>query len=103
MIKRVKESPVIYEGPSVIGRQIVETTNLEYVHLTLDSNCNMEPHKLDIDVDFFIVSGSGSINIDGDKHEIAEGDFLRVNRGSTRALITNKKQSMTILVIKTLN
>ncbi len=102
MIKRVKESPVIYENKSVVGKQIIETNNLEYVHLTLEPNCNMKPHALDVDVDFYVITGEGRIGIDGDEHSIKEGDFLRVNRGLTRALFTNNKQSMTLLVIKTL-
>lgn len=102
MIKRVKESPIIYQEKSVTGRMLSESKKLEYVHITLEANSNMEPHTLDLDADFFVISGEGSIGINGNKHNIREGDFLRIKRGSKRALFTNKYQEMKLLVIKSL-
>lgn len=101
MIKRVQESPVIFEDTAVIGRRLYESDKLEYVHLKLESECNMEPHTLPIDVDFFVISGEGNIEINKIKHHIKEGDLLRVNKNSTRSLFTKKNQTMKVLVIKT--
>lgn len=102
MIKRVQESPVIFEDKAVIGRRLYESDKLEYVHLNLDPGCSMESHTLPIDVDFFVISGEGNIKINKIKHHIREGDLLRVNKNTKRALFTNDNQHMKVLVIKVL-
>ncbi len=100
MIKRVSESPIVYKEGSVIGKKIAESDMLEYVHLSLGGESEIEAHVLNIDVDFFVISGEGGIVIDKVKHSIKSGDFLRVNKGSERGLFTGTKQELKVLVIK---
>lgn len=102
MISSVEHSIIVYENGSIIGKKIKEFDNLEYVHISLGSNCKMEKHTLPMNVDFFVISGSGKINVGDTVTQLKKGDLLRVKKNILRALFTNDKENMTVLVIKSL-
>ncbi len=100
MINSVKNSPVVFEKDSAKGRKIVEFDNLEYVHLELEREGKVEAHILPIDVDFFVLEGSATFEIDGTTNNISKGDFIRVFANSSRGVSTSKEQRVKLLVIK---
>ncbi len=102
MIYNVDNSLVIYENNSIVGKKLINFGDLEYVHISLDVNSQMEEHSLPFDVDFFVVSGTGNIKIDSKNYLLSKADLIRVNNGAQRALFTNSNERMEVLVIKSL-
>lgn len=103
MLYNALSSPIVYSKDTIIGRKVNTFENLEYVHISLDSDDHMESHSLPMDVDFYIIDGNGNFEINERVYEIKKGDLIRVNRDLNRSLYTKKDQKLTVLVIKNIN
>lgn len=99
MIYKTEESPVIYSKENVTGKKLAETVNQEFVWLKLEKNGFIEPHTLEVDVNFFVISGEGEIFLDGNTLKMEKGNFISVAAGSSRG-VKAETTHLELLVIK---
>jgi mannose-6-phosphate isomerase-like protein (cupin superfamily) len=82
------------------GRILYTSGRYELVHLTLQPGEGMEPHSQPFDVVFFLIAGTGTLNIEGEEHEIGENNTVCVPKGAQRAWSNRGEGPLRILVNK---
>ena len=102
MIKKYDQSKIVFDNDGVIGRSITEVGGNEFVHLKLEPGKLVPAHALAIDVTFFIVSGSGTISIDGKKIKAEKNDVVFVKSNSQRGWINDGNDVLELFVVKKL-
>ena len=56
-------------------------------------------HKHAVDEALYIISGRGSVEVDGETHSIKTGDYIYVPRGSSHTIITDKNSKLRIFFV----
>ncbi len=86
---------------------LIDTTELpsgsllKYVHddiLSPNTSIGHHTHH-DREEYYYILSGHGTMVLDGEQHEVSAGDFTGVFPGGSHALINNGKEELRIMVI----
>lgn len=93
---------IVYNKDGVTGIRICVRDWIEYIRLEFGTDCKIEPHVLDIDVDFYILKGEGEMILNAKTVKVKQDDLVSVEAGTSRGIITNDKE-MNILVIKHLS
>jgi len=102
MIKKFENSKIVLENDGVIGRSIAEINDSEFVHLSLSPGKIVPDHALDINVVFYVVTGNGTISINGDSIEAEKNDIINVESGAQRSWVNNGNEILELFVIKKL-
>lgn len=90
---------IVYNKDGVTGTRICIRDWVEYIRLDFEVGCKIEPHVLDIDVDFYILKGEGEIILNSKPVAVKEDSFVAVEAGTSRSIKTYDKK-MKVLVIK---
>lgn len=93
-------SKIVLQKDSILGRQLADMENVEYVYLQLGESEQIPAHEMPMDVDFFVVKGQGNILVNDNSIKLVESDLVHVNKGSCRSVYTEKAQEITLLVVK---
>jgi quercetin dioxygenase-like cupin family protein len=84
------------------GRIMYSSEMLEVIHLTLPPGDKMEPHTQPFDVVFFVIEGTGKLQIEDETIEGNPGTCIRVPAGRLRSWNNNGNGDFRVLVIKDL-
>lgn len=93
---------IVFNKNGAVGRRVCIREWIEYVKLDLDENSSIEPHILDIDVDFYVLSGSGEVELNSKNIEVTKDDLVSIKAGSSRS-VKSTGEKISILVIKHLD
>ena len=100
MIFRHERAKVVYGTQKVLGLQLAVLEEGEFVELTLMKEGNIPPHALDVSATFYVVSGEGTLSLDGEAHAIKTGDVAASPAGSTREVTNTGDADLKLLVVK---
>ena len=103
MINKFENAKVVFNQNEVIGRSITEVGDNELVHLSLGIGKTVPEHILEIDVTFFVITGNGTILIDGKKYKASMKDVIFVKSGSHRGWINDGETVLELFVVKKIN
>ena len=78
---------------------MVKTKNLNMGITEFSDGKTSLTHRHDVDEGLYIISGKGSVKIDGATHSIRAGDFIHVPRGSDHTMITDQKSKLKIFFV----
>jgi quercetin dioxygenase-like cupin family protein len=84
------------------GRIMFASEKLELIHLTLQPGEKMDIHAQPIDVVFYVISGSGILDLEGDSFFGSPGTCIHVPAGMQRGWKNNTKEEFRVLVVKDL-
>lgn len=90
---------IVFNEGGVIGKRIFLRDWIEYVKLDLNKNSEIEPHVLDIDVDFYILEGNGFFIHNSKNIPVSKHDLVSVNSGDSRGIKAIDSE-LSVLVIK---
>ncbi len=82
------------------GRKLFTSENLEIIHLTLQPGEGMEPHSQPMDVVFFVLEGTGTLNVANDSLEATANTTIYVKSGTQRSWANSGSDPLLILVNK---
>ena len=94
------DAKTIYESESSIGKLLYSSIESDFVHLTISPNSKIESHTIELSITFFVVSGSGKINIDGTSFLLSSGDVISVKPLLVRSWENNSDNQLILLGVK---
>jgi quercetin dioxygenase-like cupin family protein len=100
-ICRYQDAPVAMQRPE--GRKMFTSDRIGIVHLTLKPGETVSRHINPFDVVFYVLSGEGTLEADGESYKATENTCLEVAPGVERGWINTGTSDLTILVIKNLS
>jgi quercetin dioxygenase-like cupin family protein len=100
MIFRHEAARIVHGTQKVLGLQLAVLEEAEIVELTLVKEGNIPPHALEVPVTFYVVSGEGTLSIDGESCAIKTGDVAASPAGSTREVTNTGDADFKLLVVK---
>ena len=74
--------------------------DLEIVRLDLGPGESMAPHENPWRIVFYLLGGSGSLEVEGSAYPLAAGDSIAVEAGKVRAWTNSGASKLELLVIK---
>lgn len=93
---------IVLDKDGVLGRRVCIREWIEYVKLDMEKSSYIDSHVLDIDIDFYILSGSGIVELNSKEIEVKKDDLVSIKGGSSRSVKT-LNDKISILVIKHLD
>lgn len=85
------------------GRVMFTGPDIELIHLTLKPGAKLELHSNPFDVVFFVLAGSGKLNIESEACALKANDTIEVKKGVMRAWENDSTADLKILVVKMFN
>ena len=84
------------------GRILFSSEKLELIHLTLQPGEKMELHSQPFDVVFYVISGNGILDFEGQPVNGTQGTCIHVPAGMQRGWKNNGPSEFRVLVVKDL-
>jgi len=94
------EATVIYETDNSIGKLLLTSEELDIVHLTITPNSRIDSHSIIQPIKFFVIEGSGIIEINEKKFSLNENDMISVEPELQRSWINYSNNDLKLLGIK---
>lgn len=82
---------------------LIKTEKAELVFLTMLPGETLEKHKNPFDVIFFVVSGSGRLQIEEAEEILYKNDSIFIDNTKNRGWINNTNEKLVVLVYKILH
>ena len=73
---------------------------VEIVHLTIEGNSSISKHTLEFPIDFYVISGKGTIQVEDNFIEINKNDLISIEPNTERSWTNNESSPLIILGIK---
>ncbi len=99
-LHKYSESHVVYDQNGSTGRLVADAEKADMVHLSLGINAEIEPHSLDQEVTFYIISGCGTLFLDSTEIIISTGDVVEVSAQTQRSWKNDGDSLLEILAVK---
>jgi quercetin dioxygenase-like cupin family protein len=100
MIFKHENAQVVYGTQRALGLQLAALEGAEFVELTLLKEGNIPPHSLEVPATFYVVTGEGTVSIDGKAFAVKAGDVAASPAGSTREVTNTGDGDFKLLVVK---
>ncbi|WP_430816216.1 cupin domain-containing protein [Carboxylicivirga sp. RSCT41] len=94
------EKTEVLNTPLAKGYKLATSNNNELVELSLAPNGEVPAHALPIHVTFYLVSGQGTLTVNGNTFTAYKGDVLTVEANQERSWINTGTTDLKLLVIK---
>ena len=95
---KLENAEVVLQKP--LGQKIDKKQNVELVHLTLQPNDKIPLHANPFDVYFHVVSGTGTLKLDGEEKQLSESDTAFIPTNAMRGLYNTGHGELKVLVVK---
>jgi quercetin dioxygenase-like cupin family protein len=82
--------------------KLFSSERVELIHITLKPNEFVEKHINPLDVVFYILSGTGKIDLEEEAIQLAQGECIPVEKNKQRGWFNNSTTQLQLLVIKML-
>ena len=102
-IIKASKLKAIRDKDGLIAKKLSENPNFEIVHLTIEPNSYLKPHKVPFPVQFYIVEGTATFLLDGEEYKITENYVLNCDLESEHGIMNKADTELIILVIKHIN
>ena len=80
---------------------LYQFSDLEIVRLDLSAGEGMPPHENPWRIVFYLLSGSGSLDVEGSVRHLGSGESIAVEAGKVRSWTNTGEGLLELLVIKT--
>jgi len=100
-IVRPEEGLEAYNKDAVIGKKLLVKDEVEVVRLELAPGKSLPVHKTPVEVFFYIIEGSGEIEVGDEREAVCAGDLVESPREIPHGLHNTSDKPFTVLVVKT--
>jgi mannose-6-phosphate isomerase-like protein (cupin superfamily) len=100
-IIKIDELELVANPHNVEARKVYENDYAEVMHLTLKPGEHLIKHQLPVDVFFFILEGSGIIEMGDEQQKVERNSLIEGPANVPRGWINNTNDLLKILVVKT--
>jgi len=95
-LQEIKQTP-----HKVDVRQLYDKTDAQAMHIVLQPGEQLKPHITPVDVFFFILEGTPSVQIGEEKQQVAENTLVESPKDIVHCLFNHSDLQARILVVKT--
>lgn len=97
---KYSEAHIIYDDKGSIGKLVADAEQADFVHLSLGINAEIEGHILDQSVNFYVISGCGTLYVDSSEIIVSTSDVIEVKAGATRGWKNDGDSVLEVLAVK---
>jgi quercetin dioxygenase-like cupin family protein len=83
------------------ARRLLETSDAQVIHMTIDPGRGLRPHAAPVDVFFFVLSGTGWASVCEDELEVRAGSLVESPAGGLHSWRNDSAEPLELLVVKT--
>ena len=99
-IIKIDELEIAKNPHGVAAKKVFQNTYNEIMHVELKPGEHLEKHHMPVDVLFYIIEGSGIIQLGDESERVSKNTLIESPAGVARGWINNGEESLRILVIK---
>jgi mannose-6-phosphate isomerase-like protein (cupin superfamily) len=100
-ITNYKEVPTKKNPHEVDARKIHENEDVQVIHMLLKPGEKLKPHKTPVDVFFYILEGTGIVEVGEEKKEVSANDLIDSPKNISHCLYNESENDFKVLVVKT--
>lgn len=102
-ILRLSEMPLTVNPRGISARFLIDRPDVHVANLVVEPGQTVETHVTPVDVFFYVVEGSGTINIGDETGEVKAGDVIVSPARIPHGLKAAPDGRFSVLVVKTPN
>lgn len=92
----------IKNNPHVIdARRIHENNDVQVMHMHLKPDEKLKPHKMPVDVFFYVLEGKGIVQVGSEKMEVIKDDLIDSPKNILHCLFNESQKDFRVLIVKT--
>ncbi len=99
-IRRLAESPLVFEDHKVQGREMYERSGCTVVHLLLEENGVLPPVSQADDTFIYVLSGEGKVRIGNDSYTAEPNMIIRCPVDVPHGAENTRKEPFSLLIVK---
>ena len=96
-----EEGTLVYEMDGAVGKKLLSKTDVEVVRIELDPCSSLPVHRTPVDVFFYIIEGSGEIEVGGESKTVEKGSVVESPKEIPHGLRNHSDGTLKVLVVKT--
>jgi|WetSurMetagenome_2_1015567.scaffolds.fasta_scaffold01997_6 quercetin dioxygenase-like cupin family protein len=100
---RRADAPRLDTPQGVDARRLHESESVEVISIELAPGASLPRHSAPVEVFFFVVEGSGSLETGGERLEVSAGMLVPSDAGVPHTWTNGTSAPLSILVVKTPN
>lgn len=97
----IKDVPVSPNVHGIETRKFHENDHVQAVHITLKPGEKLKQHITPVDVFFYVLEGSGTVEIGDEKKEVGKDTFIESPAGILHCWYNESSEILRVLVVKT--
>ena len=74
-VTRFDEAFIVMQDSRMTGRRLYASDGATIIHMTIHPNQEIAPHTADVDMEFFVIAGSGRFSVGGESADAGSGRF----------------------------
>ncbi|MFB6290701.1 MAG: cupin domain-containing protein [Candidatus Bipolaricaulia bacterium] len=83
------------------SKQLLKNDDVQIMNLNLEPGDEVPPHSVPVNVFFYVVSGSGTIEVGGNKAVVEKKDIVPCPPETEMSLYADQKEVFSVLNVKT--
>ncbi|MDY7026791.1 MAG: cupin domain-containing protein [Spirochaetota bacterium] len=100
-IIRPEEGTQVYDMDGAVGKKLLSKAEVEVVRIELAPGSSLPVHRTPVDVFFFIIEGSGEIEVGGERKTVEAGSVVESPKDIPHGLHNRSDSPFRVLVVKT--
>ncbi len=72
-VTRFDEAFIVMQDSRMTGRRLYASDGATIIHMTIHPNQEIAPHTADVDMEFFVIAGSGRFSVGGESADAGPG------------------------------
>ena len=96
-----KNEPIKETPHKVDVRALYDKTDAQVMHITLQAGEQLKPHITPVDVFFFVIEGTPSVQVGDEIVQVEENSLIESPKGIIHCLLNKSDKPARILVVKT--
>ena len=95
------DTPIVKNPHGIQAKKMHENDHVQVVHITLNPGERLIKHKTHVDVFFYVLEGSGTIEIGDEKKEVSKDTLIDSPANIPHGWFNNSTAILRFLVVKT--
>lgn len=101
LVKKIVNLSATPNGHGIETKKFHETEHVQAVHITLKPGEHLKRHITPVDVFFYVLEGTGVVEIGSEKQEVGVDTFIDSPAGILHCWYNESSEILRVLVVKT--
>lgn len=99
-VTNIEEAFIVMQDQRMRGRRIYASDAATVLHMEIHPGREIEPHSADVDMEFYVISGTGRFSVGDEAAEAGPGNLVESPAGIPHGIVNTGPAPLELIAIK---